>query len=385
MQRLLESDLDLAVASGFLYLPLMFDPGVAGEIHREPGESAGTEASPTVIKIAGRHFIKTLSLTSLITNYGKVHRDAYEQLQDNYRQKHGLAPGWPGMPVSRKLKTIIFQVMPHFLRRRAGLARKRLGVEEILELIGENQSIPWEYQEKARAYLDLKSLKSRLRELEGSEEIIAPLKEGMVSPRELAAWLHRVLEGEFREKEKELLKEALKERGALAATRSKHFATLLYLAEVGSLEMEGFGFFRVGPRDDYWIYKRTGDFALKDFYGRPYLFPDCRVAVSTMGALKPVVLEKYKHPFLRRHAPGQEICLSDYRPPREFTAKNVILALTEGLNALFYSYTSRYRKGYHRLDEFRKQGLSFDFDDYRVPKEHPRIVTGEIEIKNDFT
>jgi hypothetical protein len=375
----------MAVASGFLYLPLLFDPGVAGEIHREPEESAGTGASPTVIKIAGRHFIKTLSLTSLITNYGKVHRDAFEQLQDNYRQKHGLAPGWPGMPVSRKLKTIIFQVMPHFLRRRVGPARKRLGFEEILELIGENHRIPPEYGEKARAYLDLKSLKSRLRDLEGSEEIIAPLKEGVVSPRELAAWLHRVLEGEFRKKETEKLREVLQDRGALAATRSQHLATLLYLAEVGALEMEGFGFFRIGHRDDYWIYKRTGDFALKDFYGRPYLFPDCRVAVSTLSALKPVVLEKYKHPFLRRHAPGQEICLSDFRPPREFTAKNVILALTEGLNALFYSYTSRYRKGYHRLDEFRKQGLSLDFDDYRVPKDHPLIASGAIEIKNDFT
>ena len=133
------------------------------------------------------------------------------------------------------------------------------------------------------------------------------------------------------------------------------------------------------------IYKRTGDFALKDFYGRPYLFPDCRVAVSTLAALKPVVLEKYKHPFLLWHAPGQEICLSNFRPPREFTAKNVIQALTEGLNALFYSYTSRYRKGYHRLDEFRKQGRPFDFDDYRVPKDHPSLVSGEVEIKNDFT
>ncbi|MEW6387696.1 MAG: hypothetical protein AB1491_09310 [Thermodesulfobacteriota bacterium] len=385
MRRLLEGELELAVVSGFLYLPLRFDPGVAREVHREPGETAGGEARVGVIQVAGQHFVKTLSLASLIKNYGKVHPDAYEQLRDDYRRKHGLAAGWPGMLVGRKLQTIIFQIMPHFLRRKAGPGRKRLSPEEILELIGENHRIPPEYQEKARTYLDLEFLRNRLRELEESDEPVEPLKEGLVTSRQLRVWLHQTLAGEFRQEEKERLQEALKERGALAATRSRHLAVMLYLAEVGSLEMEGFGFFRLGWVDDYCIYKRTGKFALKDFYGRPYLFPDCRVAVYTTGSLKPVVLEKYKHPFLSRYAPGQEICLSNFRPSREFTAKNVIRALTEGLNGLFYNYTSRYRKGYHRLDKFWEAGQTFNFDDYRVPRDHPSLVSGEIEIKNDFT
>ena len=91
---------------------------------------------------------------------------------------------------------------------------------------------------------------------------------------------------------------------------------LLYISEKGSLEIDGFGFSRMGMTDEYVIYKHTGEYALKDYYGRIYLFPDCRVAVSTIVPLKPVVLDTYKHPFLEGHDAGQPICLRGFNPPR---------------------------------------------------------------------
>ena len=83
----------------------------------------------------------------------------------------------------------------------------------------------------------------------------------------------------------------------------------MYLADKGALEMDGFGCTRLKNGQDYRIYKRTGPYALQDYYGRLYLFPDCRVAATTAGRLRPVVVDRCKHPFLRQDGPGQDIWL----------------------------------------------------------------------------
>jgi hypothetical protein len=160
---------------------------------------------------------------------------------------------------------------------------------------------------------------------------------------------------------------------------------LSYLSEKGALEIDGFGFNRLRSKNDYRIYKRTGVYALKDFYGRPYIFPDCRVAVSTAGRLRPFVIEHYKHPLLRRYGSGQEICLpKDFQPPAAFSAANVIQTLEAGISALYYGYNARRRNGYHSLDRIHQERF-LDFDDYRVPPDDPRIASGEVEVKNIFS
>ena len=149
--------------------------------------------------------------------------------------------------------------------------------------------------------------------------------------------------------------------------------------------MDGFGFTRLKKGQDYRIYKRTGPYVLQDFHGRLYFFPDCRVAVTTMGRLRPVVVEHYKHPFLRRHGPGQVICLGPESQNLFFSAKNAIQVLEEGINTLLYSYETRRRKGYHRLDVLPGKMRLVDFEDYRIPPDHPLIVSGEVEVKNRAT
>ncbi|MCI0528506.1 MAG: hypothetical protein L0Y56_13790, partial [Nitrospira sp.] len=155
--------------------------------------------------------------------------------------------------------------------------------------------------------------------------------------------------------------------------------------------------------------KCTGEYALKDFYGRLYLFPDCRVGVSTVMPSRPFVIETYKHPFLEGHDSGQHICLRDFMPPKVFTAASVIKALEEGINALLYGYSSRRRNGYQSLDratqhvrvtdsdqdmtlEFeegtlgpRRRVPTVHFDDCRIPRDNPKIASGEVAITNDYT
>jgi hypothetical protein len=109
------------------------------------------------------------------------------------------------------------------------------------------------------------------------------------------------------------------------------------------------------------------------------------VAVSTGGRLKPFVIEHYKHPLLRRYSPGQEICLpKDFQPSATFNAANVIQSLEAGINALYYGYNARRRNGYHSLDRIHQERF-LDFDDYRTPPDDPRIVSGEVEVKNIFS
>ena len=157
------------------------------------------------------------------------------------------------------------------------------------------------------------------------------------------------------------------------------------------------------------MYKRTGEYALKDYYGRIYLFPDCRVAVSTLLPLKPFVMENYKHPFLEAHDSGQDICMRGFSPPNVFAAATVITALEEGIQALLYGYSPRRRNGYHSLDRMtararigesgeqpmvepldypvirRRHVLDVDFDDYRVSRDHSKVASGLVEVTNDLT
>jgi hypothetical protein len=141
---------------------------------------------------------------------------------------------------------------------------------------------------------------------------------------------------------------------------------LLYIAAAGSLEIDGFGFVKTGSNGEYLVYKYTGEYVLKDYYARSYLFPDCRVAVPLSGPFRPVVLETYKHPFLLGHDAGQEICMRNFMAPDRFTADNVIKVLEEGINALLYGYDSRRRNGCHSLDRTRKRTRPIEFDDYRI-------------------
>jgi hypothetical protein len=202
--------------------------------------------------------------------------------------------------------------------------------------------------------------------------------------RELARWFQKALENKIIAGEIESWERGLAQVQDILKLPQPQLAGLLAIVDRGGLEVESFGFNRHKKRPgDYLIYKRTGEFALKDYFGRLYLFPDCRVAVSTAGPFHPMVLDEYKHPLLRRFGSGQAICLNGFQPAAEFSAAGVIKTLEEGVNALYYGYNNRKRNGYNSLDNFGRHQSLVDFENLRIARDHPKVLSGEVEVKND--
>jgi hypothetical protein len=259
--------------------------------------------------------------------------------------------------------------MPYFIKKNRGFERGKFGKEKILKLIAEKVDIPPREYERTNTVFDLKPLLEALQGLEKLDSTCKSPKDGIISSSELRSWLQQALKVQVIEKERTRLKNEVRRREQLIASVDEDMDTLLYVAQKGSLEINDFGFTRIGTSDDYLIYKRTGEYRLKDYYGRSYLFPDCRVAVPTFSPFKPLVMEKYKHPFLYAHDSGQEICMHGFYPPQQFSAENVIHLLEEGINALLYGYDARRRNGYHSLDRTREYVKTVEFEDYRIPLE----------------
>ena len=371
MKQLLDFDLELVVESGFIYVPLLLDPEIVRELQAPlmsgaSPEQSGSWKSTAIIEARGRHFIRTLRLQSLVTNFEKISSELYQHLRNDCLREYFFTPELDGLSADGKLRTILFQVMTYFIKKNRGLERRRLDEEEILDVIGEKIDIPLEYYERAKTFLDTQPLKRMLSDLEHQEITPEPLQNGLLSSRELQAWLRKAVFAKIVHRERQGLKKALQMRERFRNKKTKHLGILLYIASKGSLEIDGFGFLRIDSSNDYFVYKRTGEYILKDYYARRYLFPDCRVAVPTSGTLRPIVMETYKHPFLLGHEAGQEICLGQFTPPNKFTAGNIIGSLEKGINALIYGYDSRRRNGIHSLDKKLLNVKSIEFDDYRI-------------------
>ena len=366
MRRLLASDIDLFVTSGFLYLPLLFDPAMEREIQGSIDPSRPQQVMGVLLRLDGKHFVKTISLPSLVANYGKINKNLYDQVRSDVVQKVSVTLDGGSIPFGWKLLTIIFHIMPYFIRKNKGLQRKKFDRQEILKLIAEKVDIPPKDYESRNTFFDVRPFQEAIKELEKLDSPCVQPEDGIISTGELSNWLERELESQIIAEEKTRLMEEVRKREQLVKAVKEDLHILLYIAEQGSLEINGFGFTRIGKGDDYLIYKRSGEYVLKDYYGRSYLFPDCRVAVPTFNPFKPVVIEKYKHPFLYAHDSGQEICLTGFNPPQEFSAKNIIQVLEEGFNALLHGYDARRRRGYHSLDDPRRYVKTVEFDDYRI-------------------
>lgn len=402
MWQLLDSDLELLIQSGFIHLPLPFDPAIEREIHF-------SRESKTLLKVDGRHFIRTLSLPSLVANYEKIDPQLYAQVRSTCLQEWSRTFGPGRLSLSETIRTIVFQVMPHFLRRRRSLERRKLREDEILDLIVEKVHIPKRYYDQATTFLDTGPLQVVLGEWQEKATSIDPPEDGLIPARQFREWLMKALEIEILNGEKERLRHVLYHGEQFGGTQRKSLAILLYIADEGGLEIDGFGFSKIALSDEHLVYKHTGEFALKDYYDRIYLFPDCKVGVSTIAPLRPIVIDAYKHPFLEGYGSGQAICLRSFTPPRDFTAGSVIVALEEGMNALLYGYSARRRNGYHSLDRTatsipaaegdddtrdehvedplipRRYAATVNFEDCRISRDHPKIASAQVEVTNQFT
>jgi hypothetical protein len=371
MKQLLDSNLELVVESGFIHVPLLLDPAIDRELQAPlrsgtSAEPSGSRKSTVIIEVQGRHFIRTLSVQSLVTNFQKISANSYQQMKNDCLRKIFFTPELDSLSVDGKLRTILFQVMTYFIRKNRDLERRRQSEEEILDFIGEKIDVPSGYYEKAKTFLDTEPLRRMLDDLEKQEPTPEPLQSGLLSAHELRAWLGKALFAKIVHSKRKGLRDALQVREQFRNTKKKHLAILMYIADKGSLEIDGFGFSRINSSDEYLVYKRTGEYILKDYHARSYLFPDCRVAVPTFGTLRPIVMETYKHPFLLGHEAGQEICLRQFTPPNKFTAGNIIGGVEKGINALIYGYDSRRRNGIHSLDRKLLHVKSIEFDDYRI-------------------
>lgn len=366
MRRLIESGIDFLVESGFLYLPLLFDPAIEREIQVTPDTSRPKQERGSLIQLEGKHFVKTISLPSLADNCERINKNLFNQVRSTVLQKISVELDGGSTPFGWKLITIIFEIMPYFIKKNRVLERKKFGRQEVLKLIAEKVDIPQKDYQRSNTFFDLRPLQEALQELDKLESKVELPEDGMLSSAELSNWLYKALEAQIIGKERTRLEAEVLKREQLVDAVKEDLAILLFIAEQGSLEINDFGFIRVGKGDDYLIYKRSGEYILKDYYGRSYLFPDCRVAVPTFNPFRPVVIEKYKHPFLYAHDSGQEICLTGFNPPQEFSAKKIIQVLEEGFNALLHGYDARRRRGYHSLDDPRQYVKTVEFVDYRI-------------------
>ncbi len=372
MRQLLDSDLELLVESDFIYLPLLFDPEIEKEIQTifPPENQIENSAQPdlkTIIKLKDKYFVKALNLQSVLENYEVINAYDYRRLRNACLLKYQLTGEVDGIFLDETLRTILFQIMPHFIRKNRGLIRKKLSDEEILDLINKKINIPGKYHKEAKTFQDLEPLKEVLGDLKNKKYIFKPPGNGILTGRKLGDWFHDAVQAKVLKSEHHRIAETLQVREQFIQANPEHIAILLYIADTGSMEIDGFGFTRKnGYKGEYFVYKRVGEFVLKDYYARSYLFPACRVAVSTYTPFRPFVMEKYKHPFLLRHKSGQEICMQHFAPPNEFTAENAIRILEEGLTALRYGYDARRRNGYHSLDRTWVYIPTIDFEDYRI-------------------
>jgi hypothetical protein len=372
MKQLLDAGLDFVLESNFIYFPLLFDPDIEKEIQTVfyPGENErifNEYGSKTVIKLKDKYFVKGFRLDALVKNYESIDPHSYHRMKNECLRRYQLMREVDEIFLDGPLRTILFQVMPHFIKKNKGLSRKKLSDEAILDLIGQKINVPEGYCQEARMFMDIEPLKEILKNIENQTPILEPPGNGMTSGDKLRDWFRNAVYAKVLSDEVDRIRRSIQVRQQFSRIKPEHIATLLYITDTGSMEIDGFGFIRKNAeRKEYHIYKHSGDYILKDYYDRSYLFPDCRVAVSTYTPFKPFVMEKYKHPFLLEHKSGQEICLKHFNPPDELTAKRIISALEEGLTALRYGYDPRRRNGYHSLDQLWVHIPTINFEDYRI-------------------
>ncbi|MBU0987439.1 MAG: hypothetical protein KKH68_09325, partial [Proteobacteria bacterium] len=168
MRQLWNSDLELVVASGFLYLPLLLDPDIEKETQAlfQPERLSTNPASKTIIRLEDRYFVKALSLHSLLENYNAINAYDYKRLRNDCLRQYHLTSAIDDIFIDETFKVILFQVMPYFIRKNRGLVRKKMSDAELLDFIGEKINIPVTYYQDAKNYRDSDSLKEILRSLE---------------------------------------------------------------------------------------------------------------------------------------------------------------------------------------------------------------------------
>jgi len=350
------------VKEGVIYLPLVVDKKIKNEMGYDKSKIAS---------VKGRNYIQSIRIESIIDNYDKINTTDYESFKKSLLK---VCPKEILHDLDEEKRTIIFEVMPYFIKRKD--KTKKMSRKDILEILAENLDIPKEYYERAEN-LSKKNIKNTISTLKNKIEDYS-LPEGEIEVSELRDLLNgliknKILIDEVNNLEKKLLEKEKSE------DKNCEEAVLLYLSE-NTLNFEIGDF---GVKDD-WIYLKVGEYALRDFDGKVYRFPPCKVGV-TYDSSSPFVLDKYKHPFLKSHEKEQKICIGNQSIGGETEAEAIIRGLEIGVNTLLYGYFGSL-KPYHTLDGKVHHGsYEIEFNDYLISNNHPDIKSGKLRITNDIS
>jgi hypothetical protein len=370
VKKILGSIDEILIRDNFIYLPLLFDREIEKEI----------ESNEQVIKANEKFFVKAIGIGTIVKNFDKIYKGAYSSIEEGLCKKI-FSKEIPAISTDKNyciLNALIFEVMPYFCPSFAHIRNEKekkeaviSAIEEYQKRLGIKEEYIEEYRQRASELLDETEQANLLKKLEVNEKVTFP--EGIVKASSLENLLKEAVEIEIITKKKKELEESVK---AMKETNTRYLAAMLYLKDAGNFEFENFGFEK--QEDGYLTYVKLKEYALKDFDGRIYLFPPCRVGtyVTFSGEVsKPIVVDRYMHPFLEGYAQKKTICIVNFKLEGNTVGKRIISAIEQGISTLLYGYYSRNDfQGYHRLDG--------SFDEYRISEDDPRIKSGEITITN---
>jgi len=121
----------VVIHSGFVYVSLLFDPQIEAELASLVGAGGATSADQ-LLSVDGDYFIKSLSLASLVENFPVVFPEEWERERLRFRSSVFPEVSLYQPPLDTRLKTILFQILPHFLRSQRDPRQKKVGAAAIL-------------------------------------------------------------------------------------------------------------------------------------------------------------------------------------------------------------------------------------------------------------
>jgi len=362
---------EVLIKDNFIYFPLLFDHEIEKEINNR-----------AIVKHNEKFYIKGIDIHSLVENFDKIDKESYSKIQDRLYKKlfQKDIPHILKNSEYKLLNTLMLDVMPYFVGVGSTFKRKKLEREDIVDFIEKKIDIPKEYKQQASKLLDEAIYKEYI-------DIIKKLNldsnitflEGIIKKEQLENILTKAIEIKIIKEKKKEIEESI---NLIKENNAKHLALLLYFKNVKHFSIENFGFEK--EESKYLVYVKLKEYALQDFDGQIYLFPPCKVGtyVSLTEISNPIVIDKYKHPFLRDYASNQRICIKDFEIKGDTLGEKIISVLEQGISTLLYGYFSTDFEGYRYLNGKDRYGPTLSFDEYKIKEDDPRIKSGEIIITN---
>lgn len=362
-----------------MFLPCPMDPQIFEELTAfEPSSGAAEQGSgrafgPRLIWHEGTVYVETVPWADVVRHAPELFPHlARKRRRAWFRDlRTAQRPGVLSFD-AQHVQMLLFEVLPRFVRVPSDINSARNRAAALAAWLAQKVPVPTRYFRWAEEMGTVHEAE-RARTTWGPENVMEDYSGQRVSVHELMEAVEAALTSQWEEMvlaQHSRIRESMR---LFAQWPVPARALILYVLTQGALEVQGFGFFHRPFDGALVVYKRTGRYALMDYYQRLYLFADCRVAVSSMD-LWPVVVEKYKHPLLPRHQPWQRICLG--RPPRgrTFSAPDIFRSIEDGLNALYHGYDARKRNGYHSLDRLSGMEREIHFDNLRVSAQDARLL-----------